>query len=50
MKKPPYDSGTSYVVTAKFEMKGWEVEKFLEKLARAKVKWVEINRGRYATC
>ena len=47
-KKPKYEPSISYIVTAKFEMPGYEVEAFLLKLERAKVKWVEINRGRYA--
>ncbi len=46
-KKPEYEPDTSYIVTAKFEMPGREVDHFLLKLKRAKVKWVSINRGRY---
>ena len=35
------------VVTAKFLIKRSELESFKERLKRAKVYWIEINKGRY---
>ena len=43
-KKPKYQLGTKYLITAKFEIDGSEVEEFLLKLKRAKVYWVEEKR------
>jgi len=45
--KRKYESDTEYVITAKWKKRGYEVEAFLERLKKAEIYWVEINKDRY---
>ena len=40
-KEPKYKPDKTYIVVAKFEIKGREIEKFIPRLKSAKLYWVE---------